>query len=143
MASGSFNSGIHAVVTQALSWTALDYKVMLMQSTYTYDPDSDFRADIVANVCTAVGYADSANLGGKTVTVDDANNRVYLDATGPAAFGPIASGQTISGAVVYYATGVDATARLLAWLEFTTPIATNGGTITIAFNAAGILRYQI
>ena len=143
MASGAFTTGIEKIQNQTLSWTGLDYKVMLMQSTYTYNPDQDFVSDISANEVSAVGYSRSANLAGKTVSEDAGNNRVTLDATDPAAFGPIAAGQTIAGAVVFYDTGVAGTSQLLCYEEFSAAVPTNGGTVTVPFNALGVLYYQI
>ena len=141
MASGAFNSGVNAINAQSVDLVGTAVGVMLMQSTFVYNPDNDFVADIVANEVTVAGYS-RQTLGTKSWTEDDANNRSYFDGA-DAVFTALAAGQTVSGAIMFRDTGADATRRLISWNEFSAALATNGGNITVGWDSTGILRYQL
>lgn len=81
-----------------------DVRVMLVRSTYSYDPTDEFVADL-----GAVDNGRSAALSGKSITdgVFDATDST-LNATGANASNAL---------VVFIHTGNDATARLIAYID--------------------------
>jgi hypothetical protein len=138
MASRCYNQGIHAIDIQTISFTADTIKIMLLKSTYSMDPDSQFVSDIVAS---EVSGATRQTLGSKTVTKDTTNDRDVFDAADPT-FPSVTTGQTVGGAAVFKDTGSDATSTLLCFLD-TTDTPTNGGDIVVSFSANGIFYGQI
>lgn len=91
---------------------------------------------------TFTGYS-RRTLTGVTVTVDDTNNRVDLDAADPASYTNTGAAQAVGKAIICYdpdtTVGTDADLVPLFYydcvISFDTGVAT-----TIAFNAAGIGR---
>lgn len=112
--------------------------MLLIDSSYVHDPDSEFVSDIVAD---EVAGATRQTLGTKTVTKDNTNDRSVLDAAN-STFPAVTAGSTVGGAVVFKDTGNDATSTLLFFLD-TTDTPTNGGDITISYAATGIAYAQI
>lgn len=138
MANGVYNKG-KAEIAKAL--TDLDgstLKVLLVNSTYTFDADTDFvdnggAADPIDKEISVSGYA-RQTLTTKVVTQDNTNDFAYLDAD-DTVFTALVAGQTIGGAVLFRDSGSDATSPLLAFYDLTdTP--TNGGNVTIQWAAA-------
>lgn len=120
---------------------AADLRMLLLKSS-SVSATTNFISDLTpaSNELTVSGYARLA-LTSETVVEDDTNNFAYLDAD-DAAFGTLASGETITWAVLYRHTGSDATAPVYAGYDVTdTP--TNGSTVTIVFNTpanGGVLK---
>jgi hypothetical protein len=116
-----------------------DLRVMLVTSSYTFNPDHDFVADVVANeIAGASGYARQA-LTSEALTIDDTNDRVALTADN-VAFGALGTGASPAAAIVYRHVTNDSDGVLLAYLDFAAPIPTNGSTFTLTWNAGGIAR---
>lgn len=122
-----------------IDWTNATIKVMLTTNTYTPNQDTHDMKNDVTNEITDTGYtAGGATLGTKTLA--NTNNVVKYDAAdsqwtsgNPATF-------TARRAVVYNSTpATDATRPLMLWVDFgQDEVASNGGTFTIQWNAAGI-----
>jgi hypothetical protein len=108
-------------------------RLLLLRTTYTFDPDQDFVSALVAHELTVGGYA-RQNLTGLTLVEDDALNRAELRAN-EVAFPSLTAGQTIGGAVLFENTGSDATSSLLAFYP-ANPLATAGLPVTVRFSAA-------
>jgi hypothetical protein len=108
-------------------------RLLLVRTTYTFDPDADFVSELVAHEVTVAGYA-RQNLTGVTLVQDDALNRAELRAS-QVNFPPLTAGQTIGGAVLFENTGVDSTSSLLAFYP-TNPLATAGLAVTVRFSSA-------
>ena len=110
-----FNRGIQELLSGSTDWDgATDLRVMLVDDTYTFDPDDNVIADLGAVELTGVsGYA-RTTLASRTLTEDDSGNRVVLDAA-DTAFGALGTGDTIGGIVVFRHTGSDATAALIGF----------------------------
>lgn len=142
MASQAFNYGVNQINAQSVSLVGDTIKFMLMKSAYTHNPDNDFVSSISANEATGGGYA-RQTAGTKSWTEDDANNRSYFDAA-DITFNtvPGANGNVV-GVVMFKDTGADATSPLICYNEFPVAVTTNGGNITVQFDATGILRYQV
>lgn len=119
-------------------------KAMLLRNTYTFNPDHKFVADINSTELSVSGYPGGfggggrKTLSGKTVTEDAANNRLVFDAADPSAWTGLAAGQTIRYVAIIEEITSDAASRVVAILDFGADYPTNGGDITVAFNATGI-----
>jgi hypothetical protein len=132
MANLVYNKGLEELAKALTDLDAADLRLMLVKSSYTANKDHLFVDDGSANdpashELTVGGYARVA-LASKVVTRDDTNDFAYLDAD-DVAFGTLAAGETIGGAVLIRHTGTDTTAPLIAFYDLAdTP--TNGSTIT-------------
>lgn len=139
MASRVYNKGMAKLLDSTIDLASDVIRVLLVDSTYTFDPDHDFVDDVSGDEIAVSGYA-RATLASKTLTEDTANDRFKFDAT-DVAFGTLASGATVGGAVIYRQTGGDDSTptndELICFLDFSdTP--TNGGSFTLQFHADGI-----
>ena len=103
------------------SWTGSDMRAMLVKSTYTFVASHKFVSDL-----GAVDNGRSATLGSKTGTNGVANAaNTSLLATAAVACNAI---------VIFYHTGADATARLIAYIDSATGLPVTpaaGGTVNI------------
>ncbi len=132
MANGVYNRGKYLVATAGVNLSSADLRVLLVKSTYTFDPDHNFVADVVAGALeiSVAGYA-RQTLAGKTVVEDDANDFAYMDATDPV-FAALAAGQTVGGMVMFINTGSDATAQVVSFYDLVDTL-TNGLDMTVVF----------
>jgi hypothetical protein len=123
-------------------------KVMLVGSTYTEDADHDYvnpsaYLTEISGTGYAGGYGGSGRktLASKTVTEDDANDRAEFDAAN-LTWTSINAG-TPAGAILIReraATG-DTMSELIAFIDSGGfPIVTNGGDLSITWDAEGILN---
>ena len=124
---------------------AVDYdgavmKGMLALDTHVVDPDADdFLNDVEADRVT--GSTDQT-LASKTNTIDGPNNRVVQDA-GDLLFGSVPAGPDAGGVILFDDTGgTPATKRLMCAVGFVGAVTPNGSDISVAFNAAGIRRFN-
>jgi hypothetical protein len=104
---------------------AADVRVALMKSTYAYNAAHDFMDDVVANE-----NGRSGALGSKTFTdgVFDAADTT-ITATAAAECNAI---------IVFLHTGSDATARILAYIDFAAFTPSAAQVCNAPFNASGI-----
>jgi hypothetical protein len=147
MASGIYNAGSLALEDGTIDFlTDGAIKIMLLLASYTFDKDHATVTTLATDEVTVSGYTGGFNgagrkvLGTKTVTKDDATDRVKIDAADPSAW-TLATGETVGGAAVIREATNDAGSTPLFFLDFTdTP--TNGGTFTVSFDSAGIAYLQ-
>lgn len=115
-----------AILTGGLNLTSSDIRVALIKSTYTYNSAHDFMDDITAGN----ENGRSAALGSKTVALgvfDAADTTVTAtDAT------------ECDAIIVFYHTGSDATARLIAYIDYPPFTPSASQVINIVFNGSGI-----
>jgi len=144
MASAWFNRGKQQVLSGSTSLLSDTIKVMLVTSSYTFDADHNFVSEVSANEVSVVGYtggfagAGRKALANKSVTEDDTNDLAYFDADDLTWTG-LATGATVGGAILVKEVTNDAASQLLVFMDLAdTP--TNGGDITLAWNASGIVR---
>lgn len=132
---GKFNLG-----TGVVDWLTTDIGVLLVTSTYTYDADHNFVSDIT-NELSGGGYARQTGIGGKTVTENDASDRVEYDAT-DVTFPTLgaAAGNPDSAIIYDNTTGLDTTRPLLARIPLTAPPVPNGGDYVIRWDATGLFQ---
>jgi hypothetical protein len=124
MASALFNKGRQNILEADIDWLVDDIKVVLIKSTYTFDNNDEFIADL-----GSVLNGESANLGSKTSTdgVADAAD-TSLVATDAAACNAL---------VIFKDTGNTATDLLIAYIDTATGLPftpASGGTVTIAWS---------
>lgn len=145
MASLVTNRGKRCLVDGTVDWDSTALKGMLLASSYTPDPDHSTVNQINASEIAVTGYtggfggAGRIALSSKTVTQDDANNRVDLDAA-DISHGALGAGATVGFMAVIRESGSDATSDVIAILEYGSPIPLNGGAFTTQFAATGALR---
>jgi hypothetical protein len=151
MASYGYTTGVKEILDRTIDFVGdSTIKLMLLSNatSYTYDPDhlvadtggANDPVDAETNVSGYVrgwGGAGRKALASKTMTVDNTNNWVKIDAADPSAW-TLASGQTVVAAIILKEGAAnDTTSRLIFYVDFT-DTATNGGTFTVTFNADGI-----
>jgi hypothetical protein len=124
MANALFDPGREGFLDGSIDWDTQDIRVMLVKSTYTFDAADRYISDL-----GAVENGRSAALGSKTVTngVADAADTT-LTATAASACNAL---------IVFYHTGADGTARLIAYIDTATGLPFTpaaGGTVNIAWD---------
>ena len=78
-----YNSGIGILADGTISWATSPIVALIVDSGQVFDITDVFVSDVVADEvtnATGTGYA-RKTLTGKTVTVDQVNDRVVFDAT--------------------------------------------------------------
>lgn len=149
MADFLYNTGSNDLwdTTQPIDLIVDTIKVMLCTSSYVADRDNDFieegANDANEHELTGTGYtagfggSGRKTLGSKTITVDKANDRTEFDAA-DVVWTAISAG-TASQALVVKEITNDLASVLIAHIDTGGfPIVTNGGDLTIAWNAEGI-----
>lgn len=135
-----FNRGKFALLSGGggVNWASADIRALLVTSAYSFNADSNFVADIVASELSTTNYA-RQSVANRTVTEDDTNDRVSLDADNVtfANLGPASGGPVIGGIALFVHTGADATATLIAFIPFTQQV--NGSNVVVAWHADGVL----
>lgn len=126
MASALYNKGREAVLDSTINLESDTIKIVLVKSTYTFSQAHSALSDVAG----AARVATSGALTSKTFTdgVFDAADIVF---TAPA------SGNVVTALILFEDTGVEATSRLLAYLDTGTglPVTTNGADLTIAWDS--------
>lgn len=145
MASAWTNKGLHEIASGATDWLTDTIKLLLVDEAYAFDGAAhEFVADVSASELSGTGYAGGfagagrRTLAGKAVNRDDANNRVAFDADDPSAWTGLDAG-TVGGVIIYRNGTSDADSPILGFLD-PADLVTNGGNVTLTFDATGILR---
>ena len=144
-----YNTAANLIANGTIDLDTTAFKVMLVTSTYIANRDNDFvaaggasdpdDAEIVVSGYTG-GFGGSGRKAAViTTAVDKTNDRaeVYIvDLTWTA----LGAGATIAAAILIQEITNDAASRLIAYFDVTAT-ATNGGDITLDFDAAeGAIR---
>lgn len=155
MASGCYQRNIREMINGGTNYLTDTIKLLLLSTAtpYTYDPDHEFLdaggandpTDAEANVTNytrGFGGAGRKTLASKTITANDTNNRVEVDAADVVytALGGAAN-QTLAAALIVKEITNDAASRMYAYLDFT-DTATNGGDVTIQFASNGFINFN-
>ncbi len=112
-----------------ITWASDTIKARLVASSFT--PTKD---DTSMTGYTAIGT--DQTLGSKTLTEDTANDRIVYDAADPT-WTAVAGGSTAGWCVVFKFVSNDAGSTPIFVIDIA-DTATNGGDITVTFNANGI-----
>ena len=136
--SDMYNRGMLKLSDNTVDWTGSTVVgVMLVSSGYTFSADHNVIGDI-DNELTGTGYvAGGKELTGRTITEDDANNQVELDAA-DVVWSSISAGT--AAAAIFYESG--GTNSLIGYVDSDFPVTTNGGDLTVQRNPDGILKYS-
>ena len=149
MPSFVYNTAAKEIADGTLNLLVDTIKVMLVTSSYVADRDNDVvdaggANDPVDHEINVTGYtrgfggAGRKTLASKTWTTDKPNDRAEFDAA-DVTWTALGSGTTIAAAILIKEITNDASSRLIAYVDVT-DTATNGGDITIQWNAEGILN---
>ncbi len=122
-----YNQGKFRIETFAMASEPLE--AMLLNASYSYDPDDSVVTDIDTNEISGSGYS-RQSLTSVTVTEDVSGNLCAI-AAAEIDFGSIVAGETVSDLVVFITDGN----QLLSRVSLTNQ-ATNGQTFTVQFNGA-------
>ena len=126
-----------------LDLNAHDIRLILCMSNTTADTDQD--AEFVGSI-TTLDEMDGANyvrkaLANEAVNTDNANNRGEFDADDVTWTALGAGTRQVAGVVIYRHVTNDADSSLIAYIDSGGfPFSANGGDVTIAWNAEGILQ---
>ena len=123
-------------------------KVMLVDSSYTPNPDDDYVGTSGAATAEVSGTGYVGGHGGagrkvltnKVVVEDDTNDRAYFDAD-DVTWTSIDVGSIQAAILIKEGAVDDSTSLLIAYIDqggF--PVTTNGGDLTIQWDAGGILH---
>jgi hypothetical protein len=137
MASLIYRNFKEKILSDGINLSTDTLGVLLVDTDYAPDPAHVFVADVAAQELSGTGYV-RKTLANKSVSEDAANNRGEFTAD-PVVWTAINAG-TAKGAVLFKSTEDDATAELIAFFEFASPVATNGGDFTVNWSAEGILQ---
>jgi len=145
MASAVYNEGAHRLtpgVTGSISWSSDTIKILLVTSSYTLDKDHDFVNDVTASEVNPTNYS-RKTLASKTITKDNATDRVKFDAADPVwtSLGG-ASNATIAAAIVYKEVTDDTDSPLICKIDLISSFTTNGSDFTFQFDANGLFYSQ-
>lgn len=144
-----YNSAKKGFLDGTLDFDTDTIRVALISSSIAYTPDVDndvYVADVLNGVDAAefagTGYT-RQTLAGKTVTQDNTDNEGVADGS-DVVFSGI-DGDTIDAVLIYKQVGADDTTPaddpVIAHLTSANfPLTANGGDVTIAWNAEGILN---
>lgn len=150
MAAAFMNKGKKVIFdhsdSQAVDLLADNIRVALMKVAYSADIDAHDHWDdsgVSAQEIVATGYTspgDAINLGSKTMTRDDANDRTEFDAADHV-YSSVggATNDTFDNILILKWTGTASTSPIIAYSDVAST-ATNGGDITLVWDAQGILQ---
>lgn len=107
-----------------------DGTVKVALSTAAYNSTHQFYTDVSAST---VGTPQTINNTTVTNGLFDGDNVTYT---------AVPSGSTVTALIIYIDTGSAATSRLVAFINTVSgfPLSTNGGDVTVAWNASGIFQ---
>lgn len=147
MASITSNKLRQLLLSSGIALLSDTLKVMLVNASYTPDKDHDFVDSITGGTSkelSGTGYtagfggAGRKTLASKTVTKDNGADVAYLDAN-DVSWTAIDAG-TAAFAVVIKEVTSDADSPILAVVDVSPDVATNGGDYTIQWAADGVFK---
>jgi len=140
MANVAYNTAKKRLLDAGFNWASVDVRALLVTSGYSVDPDDTFVDDLTpgSNELSGTGYVRKA-LASESTSQDNTNDRAEGDAD-DVTWSAINAG-TAAAVVLYAFVTNDADSWLIAYVDTGGfPITTNGGDLTIQWNAEGILQ---
>lgn len=124
MANSAYPKGAQRILSAGINFAAHTIKAALVTTAYTFSAAHEFLSEVGTRVGTDQELLNKSVTGG-VLDADD------LD------FGALAPGNTIKAVIVYRDTGNASTSPLLFYFDVVTglPFATNGGAVTIPWDA--------
>lgn len=144
MADLIYTAAKEALLAGDLSFDGDTLKVVLVNTSYTADPDHTFESDILASELSGTGYADGwggagrKTVAGAAVVADAVNNRAAV--TGDDVVWAALDAGTIGGAVLVREGASDDTDTLAIAFYDLADTLTVGTETTIAWNSEGLVR---
>lgn len=144
MATNWYNRGLYEL-SQGQRWDTAALKVMLLEAGYTFNKDHDFVSDVVASEAAGTGYTGGFGGSGRkalstpTVTLDDSNDLIKFDCD-DLTWSALDLG-TLDKFVIFRELTNDASSPLWCCGD-PADLVTNGGNVTLVFNASGVLKLQ-
>lgn len=137
----TYNRAIYLHATGALNLATADLRMALLNENSTAGSEpaaATLSAFSDLSEIEATNYARKA-LANETVTQDDVNNQVVIDADNPTwtALGGAAN-DTITAALVYVHTGADSANVPLYYIELNSALPTNGSDVSLQVNPDGL-----
>lgn len=149
MASNLYNSALELFLNGGLDWdTSSNVKCMLVTSSYTPDKDHQYVSSVVAAELSGTGYTGGYGgtgrkaLAARAVNKDNATDRVYCDDTADVTWSAINAGTPVY-AIIFREVTSDAASPLIACIEITSPVPTNGGDYTLQWATGGLFYVQM
>lgn len=143
MAVGFYNRGKFNILDGTIDWDDGGATVTLLliddAGAYSFNPDDDVVADLTpgSNESTGTGYA-RKTITGRSASQNDTADRAEADATDPTVYTGADFG-VVQAAVVFWEVATDADHILICYLDGASfPITTNGGDLTLQFDAVGV-----
>jgi hypothetical protein len=141
MPSKLYGNFLVKALNKEVDWDTDTIKVALTTSSYTPNQDTHDYFNDVTNEVSGTGYTAGGNtLASKTITYDDANNVIILDAADTTW---ASSTITARYAVVYASTGTASTSPLIGYVDFGSDQSSTNGNFTITWDATGIVRVTV
>lgn len=141
MPSKLYGNFLVKALNKEVDWDTDTIKVALCTSSYTPNQDTHDYFNDVTNEVTGTGYTAGGNtLASKTITYDDANNVIILDAADTTW---ASSTITARYAVVYASTGTASTSPLIGYVDFGSDQSSTNGNFTITWDSTGIVRVTV
>lgn len=141
MPSKLYGNFLVKALNKEVDWDTDTIKVALTTSTYTPNQDTHDYFNDVTNEVSGTGYTAGGNtLASKTITYDDANNVIVLDAADTTW---ASSTITARYAVVYASTGTASTSPLIGYVDFGSDQSSTNGNFTITWDSTGIVRVTV
>lgn len=138
MANAGYNFAAKKFIDGALNWASADLRLLLVDAGYTFNKDHDFVDDVVADELSGTGYA-RKTLAGEATSLDNVNDRAEGDANDVTWTGIDAG--TAKAAIIFVQVTNDADSYLVCYIDTGGfPITTNGGDLSIQFNAEGVIQ---
>jgi hypothetical protein len=145
MASNLYQYGISLILDRTIDIAANTIKVMLVGTGYTPNKDHQFVADVVASELSGTGYTGGfggsgrKTLASKVIGKNDSTDKAYIDGA-DMTWTAINAG-TIGFAIVFKEITSDALSPVIACVDVA-DIVTNGGDVTIQWDAAGLITFS-
>lgn len=111
----------------------------MTNTTADTDVDGDNTDDLTLDEMDGANYA-RKTLDNQTVTTDDANDRAEFDAD-DLVYTSLGNGtRQIQGVLIHEHITDDTSSFPFAWIEFASTVNPGGATLTVQFNAEGIVQ---
>lgn len=144
MASGVYLSGINEIALGTIDLSADGDTIRALLVTDAYSPDFVNDEDVadVTNELTDSTYTDNGTNGRVTLTmsdsaVDSSNSVIKIDAS-DITWNTLNAG-TVGGVVIFKAGASDASSTLIAFIDLSPNITTDGSNLTIQWSSDGVL----
>lgn len=136
--------GMQDLVDGSHKWASSDdLRARLLMTNTTADTENN-KATVSAYTTLDAfdgSGASSVALTGEAVNVDSGNNRIEADAD-DVAFGALGNGtRQVQGVLLYFHVTNDSDAVPLCFIQFSSSFNPAGGTVTIAWDAQGIMQF--